>query len=137
MTLPTTGIERSTKWARIYRNCVTLFRQRGGDAERGLEACGHISITGRRATYGNTCRAVDTRGIGKGERKVLLRQVRRRFGEAAAQQSERLLVMITAPAQLEDLGEMLLECEDEATWLNQLQAAAQVGLHNNALLQEV
>lgn len=45
--------------------------------------------------------------------------------------------MITAPAQLEDLGEMLLECEDEATWLNQLQAAAQVGLHNNALLQEV
>jgi hypothetical protein len=56
---------------------------------------------------------------------VLLRQVRRRFGEAAAQQSERLLVMITDPAQLEDLGEMLLECKDGAAWLNRLQAAAQ------------
>ncbi len=56
---------------------------------------------------------------------MLLRQVRRRFGEAAAQQSERLLVMITDPAQLEDLGEMLLECKDGAAWLNRLQAAAQ------------
>jgi hypothetical protein len=76
-------------------------------------------------------------GLEQGERKVLLRQVRRRFGEAAVQQSERLLAKITDPAQLEDLGEMLLECKDEATWLNRLQAAARVGLHNNALLQEV
>jgi Domain of unknown function (DUF4351) len=64
-------------------------------------------------------------GLEQGERKVLLRQVRRRFGEAAAQQSERLLVMITDPAQLEDLGEMLLECKDGAAWLTRLQAAAQ------------
>ena len=76
-------------------------------------------------------------GLEQGERKMLSRQVRRRFGEAAAQQSERLLAKITDPAQLEDLGEMLLECKDEATWLNRLQAAARVGLHNNALLQEV
>jgi hypothetical protein len=37
-------------------------------------------------------------GMEQGERKVLLRQVHRRFGEAAAQQSERLLAKITDPA---------------------------------------
>jgi hypothetical protein len=64
-------------------------------------------------------------GLEQGERKVLLRQVHRRFGEAAAQQSEKLLVMITDPTQLEDLGETLLEYRDGVVWLNRLQAAAQ------------
>jgi hypothetical protein len=64
-------------------------------------------------------------GLGQGERQVLLRQVRHRFGEAIARQSEMLLAQISDPAQLEDLGEVLLECEDEAAWLHRLQAAVQ------------
>jgi Domain of unknown function (DUF4351) len=64
-------------------------------------------------------------GLGQGERQVLLRQVRHRFGEAIARQSEMLLAQISDPAQLEDLGEALLECEDEAAWLHRLQAAVQ------------
>jgi predicted transposase/invertase (TIGR01784 family) len=64
-------------------------------------------------------------GLEQGERQVLLRLVRRRFGEATAQQSEILLVRITELTQLEDLGEALLECEDGAAWLHRLQAAVQ------------
>jgi hypothetical protein len=64
-------------------------------------------------------------GLEQGERQVLLRLVRRRFGEAIARQSETLLAQISDPAQLENLGEMLLECEDGTAWLHRLQAAVQ------------
>ena len=64
-------------------------------------------------------------GLEQGERQVLLRLVRRRFGEATAQQSEILLVRITKLTQLEDLSEALLECEDGAAWLHRLRAAVQ------------
>jgi predicted transposase/invertase (TIGR01784 family) len=64
-------------------------------------------------------------GLEQGERQVLLRQVHHRFGEAIARQSETLLVQISDPAQLEDLGEVLLECEDGTAWLHRLQAAVQ------------
>jgi flagellar biosynthesis/type III secretory pathway protein FliH len=64
-------------------------------------------------------------GLEQGERQVLLRQVRHRFGEAIARQSEVLLAQISDPAQLEDLGEVLLECEDGTAWLHRLQAAVQ------------
>jgi hypothetical protein len=118
------------------RNCVTLFRQRGGDAERGLEARGHPSITGRRAIYGNTCRAVDKEGLIKGiqeglerERQLLLRMVRRRFGETTAQQSQGLLARVTDASRLEDLGEVLLECENGEDWLNRLEAVLNADFH--------
>jgi hypothetical protein len=64
-------------------------------------------------------------GLEQGERQVLLRLVRRRFGEAIARQSETLLAQISDPAQLEGLGEVLLECEDGAAWLHRLQAVVQ------------
>lgn len=64
-------------------------------------------------------------GLEQGERQVLLRFVRRRFGEAIARQSETLLAQISDPAQLEGLGEVLLECEDGAAWLHRLQAVVQ------------
>jgi hypothetical protein len=35
------------------------------------------------------------------------------------------LAQISDPAQLEGLGEALLECEDEAAWLHRLQAVVQ------------
>jgi hypothetical protein len=38
-------------------------------------------------------------GLGQGERQVLLRQVRHRFGEATARQSETLLARITDPTR--------------------------------------
>jgi Domain of unknown function (DUF4351) len=62
-------------------------------------------------------------GLKQGERQVLLRLVHRRFSEATAQQSEILLVRITELTQLEDLSEVLLECEDGAAWLHRLQEA--------------
>jgi hypothetical protein len=51
------------------------------------------------------------------ERQLLVRQVRRRFGEAVAVSSAPLLARIAAPATLEDLGEGLLDCADGAAWL--------------------
>jgi predicted transposase/invertase (TIGR01784 family) len=62
------------------------------------------------------------KGLEQGERQMLLRLVRRRFSELTAQQSEGLLVKITDLTRLEDLGGALLECRDEAEWLNRLQA---------------
>ena len=54
---------------------------------------------------------------------MLLRQVRRRFGETVAANSAPLLAHITEPTVLEDLGEALLDCADGAAWLAQLEAA--------------
>ena len=51
------------------------------------------------------------------ERQLLLRMVRRRFGAQAAEQSQSLLGRFSKPEQLEDLGELLLDCNDDATWL--------------------
>lgn len=62
-------------------------------------------------------------GFQQGERQMLVKQVRRRFGEDTAQQSEVLLTKITDPAKLEDLGEILVECTDAVDWLNRLQAS--------------
>ena len=64
-------------------------------------------------------------GLEQGGRQVLLRLVRRRFGEAIAQQSEILLARTTALTQLEDLGEVLLECENGEDWLSRLQVVVQ------------
>jgi hypothetical protein len=50
------------------------------------------------------------------ERHLLLRQVRRRFGEAVAADSAPLLARIARPAVLEDLGKAVLECADGAVW---------------------
>jgi hypothetical protein len=51
------------------------------------------------------------------ERRLLLRQVRRRFGAAAAERSQALLERIAEPAVLEELGEALLDCADGEAWL--------------------
>ncbi|NJM11572.1 MAG: DUF4351 domain-containing protein [Synechococcaceae cyanobacterium SM1_2_3] len=51
------------------------------------------------------------------ERQLLLRMARRRFGAQAAEQSQSLLSRFKKPEQLEDLGELLLDCNDEAAWL--------------------
>ena len=59
------------------------------------------------------------------ERHLLLRQVRRRFGEAVAASSAPWLARITEPPVLEDLGEALLDCADGAAWLARLKAAGQ------------
>ena len=56
------------------------------------------------------------------ERKLLLRQVRRRFGEAVAAQSGPLLARIEQTSAFEDLGEALLDCVDGAAWLARLGA---------------
>jgi Putative transposase, YhgA-like len=65
------------------------------------------------------------KGIQEGlerERQLLLRMVRRRFGETTAQQSQGLLARVTDASRLEDLGEVLLECENGEDWLNRLEA---------------
>ncbi|WP_295407575.1 Rpn family recombination-promoting nuclease/putative transposase [uncultured Thiocystis sp.] len=50
------------------------------------------------------------------ERRLLLRQIQRRFGAAVAERSARVLVSIHDPAVLEDLGEAVLDCPDAAGW---------------------
>ena len=55
---------------------------------------------------------------------LLLRQVRRRFGEAVATNSAPWLAQITEPAVLEDLGEALLDCADGVAWLVRLESMA-------------
>jgi hypothetical protein len=49
------------------------------------------------------------------ERHLLVRLVRRCFGETVAANSAPLLARITEPTVLEDLGEALLDCADDAT----------------------
>lgn len=60
------------------------------------------------------------------ERRALLRLIRRRFGETAADQSAPTLERIAQPPVLEDLFESLLDCPDESAWLAWLQAAAEI-----------
>ena len=51
------------------------------------------------------------------ERQLLSRMVRRRFRGRAAEQSQPLLSQFSEPEQLEDLGELLLDCNDGEAWL--------------------
>ena len=67
------------------------------------------------------------RGLQQGldsERQLLVRQVRRRFGETVATASAPLLARIAASAVLEDLGEALLDCADGVAWLVRLESMA-------------
>ena len=59
------------------------------------------------------------------ERRALLRLIRRRFGETAADHSALTLERIDQPPVLEDLFENLLDCADETAWLTRLSAAAE------------
>lgn len=61
------------------------------------------------------------------ERQLLLRQLRRRFGEVVAERSRGLLEQIAEPVVLEELGEALLDCADGEAWLVMLAAAVSVG----------
>lgn len=68
------------------------------------------------------------KGMGKGmesERRMLLRLIHRRFGEAHAEQSAPMLEQIQQPVVFEDLGEALFDCVDEQAWLARINAAAQ------------
>ncbi|HRY15888.1 MAG TPA: hypothetical protein P5330_08455 [Candidatus Competibacteraceae bacterium] len=58
------------------------------------------------------------------ERQLLLRMVRRRFGEVVAVGSAPLLAQIALPAVLEDVGEILLDSADGEEWLKRLEAVA-------------
>ena len=67
------------------------------------------------------------RGLQRGldsERQLLVRQVRRRFGETVAESSAPWLAQVVEPAVLEDLGEALLDCADGAAWLVRLESMA-------------
>ncbi|MDG4550502.1 MAG: hypothetical protein P9F19_14245 [Candidatus Contendobacter sp.] len=66
------------------------------------------------------------------EWRLLLRLVRRRFGEAIADRSAPVLERIKQPAALEDLGEELLDCADATAWLARLNAAAGEGRRSDA-----
>jgi len=50
-------------------------------------------------------------------RHLLARQARHRFGPMIAAQAEPLLMAVTDPLQLEDLGDALLTCPDGTAWL--------------------
>ena len=54
------------------------------------------------------------------ERRALLRLIRRRFGESAADLSAPVLERIAQPPVLEDLFENVLDCPDESAWLARL-----------------
>ncbi len=56
---------------------------------------------------------------------MLLRMVRRRFGETIAEQSAPLLEQIQQLLILEDIGEALFDCPNEQAWLARINAAAQ------------
>ncbi len=60
------------------------------------------------------------------ERRLLLRQIRRRFGETVAAQSAPALERIEQLTVFEDLGEELFDCVDETAWLARLQSVAGV-----------
>ena len=59
------------------------------------------------------------------ERHLMVRLVRRRFGETVAAHSAPLLAQITEPTVLEDLGEALLDCADGEAWLDRLESVGQ------------
>ena len=56
------------------------------------------------------------------ERRALLRLIRRRFGETAADHSAPTLEQIAQPPILEELFENLLDCPDESAWQARLNA---------------
>ena len=58
------------------------------------------------------------------QRLLLLRQIRKRFGPEAANQSGPLLERIDNPQTLEDRAEALLDRPDAAAWLEALTQAA-------------
>ena len=58
------------------------------------------------------------------ERRLLLRLIRRRFGEGMVAPSAPFLERIQQPTVFEDLGEELFDCADGAAWLVRLRAAA-------------
>ncbi len=58
------------------------------------------------------------------ERRLLLRQIRRRFGETVAAQSAPALERIEQLTVFEDLGEELFDCADETAWLARLRSVA-------------
>jgi hypothetical protein len=64
------------------------------------------------------------------ERRMLLRQVRRRFGGNLVEQSAPVLEQIQQPLVFEDLGEALFDCPDEQAWLARINAAAQAQAEN-------
>jgi len=51
------------------------------------------------------------------ERQLLLRLVRKRFGEAVMERSRALLERVEEMAVLEELGEVVLDCADGEAWL--------------------
>ena len=59
------------------------------------------------------------------ERRMLLRLVRRHFGEAVAERTAPVLEQIQQLLVLEDLSEALFDCPDEPTWLARIGVAAQ------------
>ena len=70
---------------------------------------------------------IQRQGIQQGlqrERLLLLRQTRKRFGAAVAEQSTPLLDRIDNAQVLEDLAEMFLDSTDGAAWLQTLTQAA-------------
>lgn len=64
------------------------------------------------------------------ERRLLMRMIRRRFGEALAEQSAPMLEQIQQPVIFEDLGEALFDCPDEQAWLARINAAARARADN-------
>jgi predicted transposase/invertase (TIGR01784 family) len=63
-------------------------------------------------------------GLQEGERRMLLRQIRRRFNETVAIQSTPALERIQQLEIFEDLGEELFNCADETAWLARLRSVA-------------
>ena len=51
------------------------------------------------------------------ERQLLVRLVRKRFGEAVMERSRALLERVEEMAVLEELGEVVLDCVDGEAWL--------------------
>ena len=83
------------------------------------------------ATHMRYVTSVERIGIRKGlqqglesERRMLLRQIRRRFGEALVAQSAPVLEQIQQPVAFEELGEALFDCADEQAWLIRINAVA-------------
>ena len=54
------------------------------------------------------------------ERQLLVRLVRKRFGEAVMERSRALLEQVEEMAALEELGEVVLDCADGEAWLAML-----------------
>ncbi|WP_152485943.1 RpnC/YadD family protein [Methylohalobius crimeensis] len=55
------------------------------------------------------------------ERDLLLRLVQKRFGEPCARRAAPLLEAVTDPDRLAEIGEWILDAEDEGTFLRRLE----------------